>query len=161
MTNDSPTAPVIDRFRGEFFFLSNVTPAVTPHRGRLFPTSEHAYMAARTDDPEVVAKIAATSDPVVVQQIGRSAALVSGWNRVRFVVMEEIVAAKFIHNPELAEKLIATTGSLLVEGNDWHDQIWGSCRCPDHASIPGDNALGVILMTTRMRLKAIRQPDTS
>lgn len=158
MINDLPslTVPVIDRFRGEFFFLSNVSPAVTPHRGRLFPTSEHAYMAARTDDPEVVAKIAAISNPVVVQQIGREAPLISDWNRVRFNVMEEIVAAKFNHDPELAEKLLATTGSLLVEGNDWHDQTWGSCRCTEHASIPGDNALGVILMSTRMRLKAIR-----
>ncbi len=42
--------PVIDRFRGEHFFLSNFYPAVTPHSGHLFPSSEYAYMAAKTDD---------------------------------------------------------------------------------------------------------------
>jgi ribA/ribD-fused uncharacterized protein len=143
---------VIDRFRGGHFFLSNVSPAPTPHRGRLFPTSEHAYMAARTSDAAAIEAIMATADPLDAQRIGRAAALVDDWDRRRFAVMEEIVAAKFGHNLELADKLVATGGTLLVEGNDWHDQTWGSCRCDDHRDTPGANALGVILMAVRMRL---------
>ncbi|CAM4228953.1 Swarming motility protein YbiA [Mycobacterium basiliense] len=144
--------PVIDRFRGEHFFLSNFYPAITPHRGRMFPSSEHAYMAAKTDDRAVIDAILAASDPAEAQRIGRAAPLVDGWEQQRFAVMEEVVTAKFTHNPDLAERLAATTGVLLVEGNDWHDQTWGSCRCDEHRSTPGVNALGVILMSVRMRL---------
>ncbi|WP_205874437.1 NADAR family protein [Mycobacterium camsae] len=148
--------PVIDRFRGEHFFLSNFYPAITPHRGRIFATSEHAYMAAKTDDTDARAAILASVDPLEAQRIGRAAPLVDGWDRSRFPVMEEIVTAKFTHNLDLAAQLHATTGSLLLEGNDWHDQTWGSCRCDEHHDIPGANALGVILMAMRLRLFAKR-----
>ena len=146
--------PVIDRFRGEHFFLSNFFPAVTPHRGREFPTSEHAFAAAKTTDEATIAAIVATPDPGEAKQIGRSAPLVGDWDARRFEVMEEIVTAKFTYNSGLADKLVATAGVLLVEGNTWHDQTWGSCTCPDHQQIPGGNALGVILMSVRLRLTA-------
>lgn len=149
---DALRVPVIDRFRGKFFFLSNYSLAPTPHLGRVFPTSEHAYMAARTDDAGAVAAIAATDDPGEAQQIGRAAHPAPDWARKRFTVMEEIVTAKFTNNPDLAEKLVATAGAVLVEGNDWHDQTWGSCRCDEHRDTPGGNALGTILMVVRMRL---------
>ncbi|BBZ42632.1 hypothetical protein MCNS_56950 [Mycobacterium conspicuum] len=68
--------------------------------------------------------------------------------------MEEIVTAKFVNNLDLAGKLRGTAGSVLVEGNDWHDQTWGSCRCAAHRAVPGANALGVILMSVRMRLES-------
>ncbi len=146
--------PVIDRFRGEHFFLSNYYPAATPHRGRHFPTSEHAYMAAKTNDPDAIAAILATSDPAEARQIAEAATLVDNWARRKFAVMEEIITAKFATNPNLADKLVATAGTMLVEGNTWHDQTWGSCTCDQHRNIPGGNALGIILMTVRMRLAA-------
>ncbi|WP_158014753.1 NADAR family protein [Mycobacterium basiliense] len=145
--------PVIDRFRGEHFFLSNLYPAITPHRGREFPTCEHAYMAAKTDDADAAAAILAAADPLEAQRIGRAAPLVDGWEQQRYAVMDEIVTAKFTHNPDLAKRLAGTAGALLVEGNDWHDQTWGSCRCDEHRETPGANALGVILMNVRMRLE--------
>lgn len=152
MATEALWVPVIDRFRGEHFFLSNFYPAITPHRGHLFPSSEHAYMAAKTDDAGAIETILAAADPAEAQRIGRAAPLVDGWEQQRFAVMEEVVTAKFTHNPELAVRLAATTGFQLVEGNDWHDQTWGSCRCYEHRNTPGANALGVILMTVRMRL---------
>jgi len=152
--NDRLALPVINRFRGEHFCLSNCYPAPTPHRGRLFPTSEHAYMAARTNDADATAAILATTDPLEAQKIGRAATQVDDWDQLRFEVMEEVVTAKFTHNPDLAAKLAATAGAILVEGNTWHDQTWGSCTCDQHRDIPGNNALGVILMAVRMRLTA-------
>lgn len=142
--------PVIDAFVDEYEFLSNLWPAPTPYRGRIFPTSEHAYAAAKTDDPDVIKRIAATDDAAEAKAIGRAAPLVAEWDRRKYAVMESIVEAKFRHNPDLA----ATRGALLVEGNIWHDQTWGSCSCRQHRDTPGDNALGVILMTVRMRLAA-------
>ncbi|WCS18382.1 NADAR family protein [Mycobacterium marinum] len=100
----------------------------------------------------------AAADPAEAQRIGRAAPLVDGWGQRRFDVMEEIVTAKLAHNPDLADKLRATASSVLVEGNDWHDQTWGSCRCDEHRETPGANELGVILMSVRMRLKS-SSPD--
>lgn len=155
MTTAQPlNVPVISSFRGPYFFLSNFSPWITPYGGRQFATSEHAYMAARTDDADAIAAILATADPARAQLIGRAAPLIDGWERRRFTVMEAIVAAKFDHHPDLTAQLIATRGSLLVEGNTWHDQTWGSCTCDRHRDIPGDNALGVCLMAVRMRIAA-------
>lgn len=145
---------VIDRFRGEHFYLSNCYPAPTPHRGQLFPTSEHAYMAARTTDPDAVAAILATPDPLEAQRIGRAARQLGDWATLRYTVMKEIVTAKFTHNPDLAAKLIATGNAVLIEGNTWHDQTWGHCTCDEHRDIRGDNALGACLMAVRARLSA-------
>jgi len=147
--------PIIDAFSGEYRFLSNFADAPTPHRGRLFPTSEHAYAAAKTDDPVAQQVILASPSPAEAKRIGQSVPLTENWEAKKFAVMEEIVMAKFSPNSELADKLAATTGALLVEGNAWHDQVWESCSCDDHRDTPGANALGVILMWIRMRLVAV------
>ena len=147
--------PVIDTFAGEYLFLSNFAAAPTPHRGWLYPASEHAFAAAKTRDAAAIAAIRGTDDPAQAKRIGRAAPLVKGWEAGgKFAAMEEVVRAKFDHNADLARRLLATEGSLLVEGNTWHDQIWGSCRCDEHCDIPGTNALGVILMAARLRLAA-------
>jgi ribA/ribD-fused uncharacterized protein len=146
--------PIIDAFRGEYRFLSNFAEAPTPYRGRLFPTSEHAYAAAKTDDPVAQRAILDSPTPDEAKRIGQSVLLTENWNANRFAVMQEIVLAKFRQTAELADKLVATSGALLVEGNTWHDQTWGSCSCDEHCNAPGGNALGVILMWTRMRLAA-------
>lgn len=148
------SVPLIDKFRGEHYFLSNFYPATTPHRGRGFQTSEHAYMAAKTDDQTAIAAILATSDPAEAKRIAAAAPPVANWNARKFAVMEEVVAAKFDHNPHLADMLVATAGYMLIEGNTWHDQTWGSCTCDEHCDVAGGNALGVILMVVRMRLAA-------
>jgi ribA/ribD-fused uncharacterized protein len=129
--------PLIDSFAGEYLFLSNFAAAPTPHRGWLYPTSEHAFAAAKTRDKAAIAAIRDTDDPARAKQIGRAAPLVDGWESGgKFTVMEEVVSAKFGHNPDLARRLLATEGLLLIEGNTWHDQIWGSCRCDEQATFP-------------------------
>ena len=56
--------------------------------------------------------------------------------------MEEIVRAKFIQNPSLAEKLIKVEGPIQ-EDNSWNDIFWGICNGI------GENKLGIILMKIR------------
>ena len=59
--------------------------------------------------------------------------------------MEEIVRAKFGQNPVLADKLLATGDTLLIEGNTWGDKFWGV----DTRVGQGENHLGKILMKVR------------
>ena len=119
-------------------------------------SSEHAFAAAKTADCAAIAAIIAAPDPAEAKQIARSAPLVEDWDVTRFGVMEKIITAKFTHNQDLGDMLVATGGAVLVEGNTWHDQTWGSCSCGEHQQIPGANALGVILMAARMRLTLAR-----
>ena len=60
--------------------------------------------------------------------------------------MREIVWAKFVQNPELAAKLLATGGRRLEETNWWGDRFWGVYQGE------GKNVLGFVLMETRDRL---------
>lgn len=49
--------------------------------------------------------------------------------------------------PELKEMLLATGDEELVEGNYWHDTIWGVCDGV------GENHLGKMLMEIREDLR--------
>jgi len=145
---------VIDSFRGEHYFLSNFYRCDVPFRGAIFPSSEHAFMAAKTADPSEFHAILAAGTPGEAKKLGRTVSLVPNWDTTRYSVMYDVLLSKFTSNLELRDALRATQGALLVEGNDWHDQTWGSCMCPQHADAPGDNALGIILMALRLRLGA-------
>ena len=144
--------PIIDSFRGEHRFLSNFYPTPTPYRGVVFPASEHAYAAAKTSDPVAFQRVATASTPGEAKELGRGVELIPDWETVKFDAMWQILWAKFTYSTALRNKLLATRGSLLVEGNDWHDQTWGSCVCQRHVSVPGGNALGVMLKALRLRL---------
>jgi hypothetical protein len=66
--------------------------------------------------------------------------------------MEDLLRQKFAPGSELAAKLVATYPRMLIEGNNWHDNYWGSCRC-DVCGFKGMNVLGVLLMTIRAELR--------
>lgn len=70
---------------------------------------------------------------------------------VKLGFMEEIVRAKFLQNPHLAGKLLATKERQLVEGNTWGDTYWGV----DIRTGQGENHLGRILMQVRNELNVV------
>ena len=53
------------------------------------------------------------------------------------------------------EQLLFTEGFDLVEGNHWHDNIWGDCSCNKCNGTKGTNYLGKILMTVREENKMV------
>jgi ribA/ribD-fused uncharacterized protein len=77
------------------------------------------------------------------------------WERIKKQVMLRVVLAKFARNPELAAELRETGNACLIEGNTWHDNYWGDCRCggPSCTGTDGWNYLGQILMAARMVLR--------
>ena len=67
--------------------------------------------------------------------------------------MKDIVTRKFTQNFDLKQKLLHTGNEKLIEGNSWHDYIWGmnfSCTI-------GENNLGKILMEVRDELKGNKE----
>lgn len=91
--------------------------------------------------------------PVGAKQAGRRTTLRPDHNEVKVPVMAFFVGRKFAEHPICRDHLLATGQAYLVEGNTWHDNYWGDCRCGDEpCRAPGVNALGIILMAVRASL---------
>jgi ribA/ribD-fused uncharacterized protein len=118
---------------------------------------EREYQACKTDDPEWSTRILACEHPFGPggsKILGREAPLRPDWEEVKFQVMARCVLAKFLDHPELARQLLATGDALIIEGNTWHDNVWGDCRCGrPECSVTGTNWLGHVLMGVRETLR--------
>lgn len=142
---------MIERFKGEYAFLSNFEPAETMYDGVLYPSSEHAFVAAKTLSPTLRAYIATIATPGAARRYGRKLDLRPDWEDVKVDIMHQIVRDKFIRNPELRKKLLATRGEPIAEGNTWGDVFWGVYH--GAVEISGKNHLGYILMKVRKELR--------
>lgn len=147
---------MIDRFEGEYFFMSNFSNYVVDYDGKVWKTSEHAFQAAKTNIKEEKDLIFSVKSPSQAKTLGGLALMREDWKEVRQKVMYEIVKNKFTQHPELTEKLLKTGNSYLEEGNNWHDTRWGVCYCRLHNG-KGHNWLGDILMTVRKELSEIEE----
>lgn len=145
--------PQINSFQGDYFFLSNYAPARVRLNGLEFPTVEHAYQAAKTLEAGAREKIRAASTPGLAKKMGSKLAKRPDWPEVKVEIMRDLIRQKFEQHPELQERLLATGGAELVEGNTWHDNFWGDCHCPRCAAEPGQNHLGRLLMEMRQHLR--------
>lgn len=143
---------LINKFDGEYDFLSNFYPSPIKIEGIEFPTVEHAFQAMKSLDITERQMIANEPTPGRAKRAGRKVALRDNWEKVKCWVMRECLRKKF-STPELKEKLLSTGNAYLIEGNEWHDQFWGSCYCPDCLRRPGLNMLGQLLMDIREEIR--------
>lgn len=143
---------MITEFDGKYAFLSNFFYAPFVYDGIIYPTNEHFFQAMKTLDQEKRKQIAEAKTPGAAKRMGRQVQLREDWEEVKYTAMRVGVERKFDAHPGLAEKLIATGDAILIEGNSWHDNTWGSCFCPKCAAIAGKNWLGEILMERRKEL---------
>ena len=132
----------IDKFEGEFAFLSNFYPSLVVYENVHYPTVEHAYQAAKSEDSSIRRIMAFHKYPAQAKKAGKYIKLRKDWDLVKLGIMEELVTQKF-QDPALREMLDLTVGYELIEGNWWGDTFWGVCRGQGH------NHLGHILMNIR------------
>lgn len=135
----------INKFSGEYAFLSNFYPAPTkvPWSDILYPTAEHAYQAAKTSDPRERQMIADCRWPGQAKLMGRTLTIRKDWELVKVEVMKCVVLMKFLQNGDLGDRLMLTYDRYLEEGNDHGDMFWGTVNGK------GLNVLGNILMEVR------------
>jgi len=142
----------ISKFRGAFGFLSSFHACRVEHEGRAFESLEHAYQAAKTEDPAERERIAALPTAAEAKRAGRRIAVRGDWDEVKLGVMRDLLRSKF-SDPELRLRLLATGDRELVEGNHWHDLFWGRCTCKRRGhEDEGANHLGRLLMELRSEL---------
>lgn len=133
---------MIDSFKDEYRFLSNFFPAQVTYEGLLYPSTEHAYQAAKTLDLNMREEIRKAPTAGKAKRLGKDVKIRADWLEVRVGIMTDLLKQKFEH-PELNEKLQATGNQDLVEGNTWGDVFWGVCKGS------GENMLGKLLMQIR------------
>lgn len=142
------TEPILE-FRGPTRWLSNFHLVGIVYEGVRYPSSEHAYQAAKTLDIEERRRIASMPKPSDAMYAGRALQARPDWFAVRVQVMTDILRLKFAPGTELAERLLATGDAHLEEGNYHGDRFWGTV----HGK--GRNELGKALMRVRHDLKAL------
>lgn len=143
---------MIDKFDGEFAFLSNFYPSTISDGYTIFPTVEHYFQANKCEYIDDYNAIAAAPTPGKAKRIGRQAILRNDWEQDKMNVMEAALRKKFAI-PKLREQLLATGDAWLEEGNYWHDNFWGVCHCLDCQDKRGLNNLGKLLMKIRADIR--------
>lgn len=137
---------MIDRFDAEYFFLSNFEDSLITYDGITYKNVEAAFHAQKVFDREKKKEFS-NLNPSEAKRLGRRVKLRSDWESVKVDIMTDLVRIKFLQNPDLKKKLLATGDQILIEGNWWNDKFWGVCKGE------GQNYLGRILMMIRKELR--------
>lgn len=139
---------MIVQFRDEFAWLSNFTPAKIKLYGFNYPSVEHAFMSAKSDDLEWKKFcINAGNSPAAIRRLGRLVKLKDNWEEIKIDVMRECLFQKFLQEP-YKTKLLNTGAQYIQEGNYWNDKFWGVCLKTNE----GENNLGKLIMEIRNML---------
>jgi len=155
---------MILQFRGEYGYLSNFAECEIDYNGYVYPSTEHAFMAQKSDEqvlhgdhPDKLKWIAWAEHCAIggfsageIKRQAREVELRPDWNEVKLQVMEDVLRIKFNQEP-FKSKLIATGTQEIQEGNSWGDKFWGV----DLKTGVGENHLGKLLMKIRDELNSI------
>jgi ribA/ribD-fused uncharacterized protein len=132
-------------FFGDYKWLSNFHLVPIYYDGRLYGSTEAAYMATKTLD-EDLRNLLTTYSPLEAKAVGAQLELRPDWDRLKAGVMLDVLRIKF-QVPELREKLLETGDKYIEETNYWNDKYWGTCKGQ------GLNMLGHLIMAVRRSLK--------
>lgn len=133
-------------FFGPYRCFSNFHPCSVVFEGITYPSTENAYMAAKTKDLDKREPLQVLS-PKDAKAYGRSLKLREDWEQVKFDIMYDLNLQKYTNNADLKKILLDTRGRYLEETNWWGDVVWGVCNGK------GENNLGKTLMRVRETLK--------
>lgn len=151
--NTPGVVTAIRRFDGRYAFLSNFYPSAVLLDGFAYPTVEHAFQAAKSREPAHRVACRNVATPGLAKRLGRQVKLRPDWEIYKTGIMLYLLRQKFTRGSELGLLLVTTGTAELVEGNTWHDQFWGDCRCGRYACrAAGRNELGRQLTQVRDEL---------
>lgn len=138
---------MVERFRGEYGWLSNFADVQIPLKGVVYPSVEHAYMAQKSSDPEWI-KFCMFHTAGKVKRKSREIEVRPDWDDVKLDVMQVCLTRKFNQEP-FRTKLIQTGDMYIQEGNYHNDKFWGFCLKTNE----GENHLGKMIMKIRETLR--------
>ena len=113
-----------------------------------WPTVEHYFQAMKFEDEAYQEKIRAADSPKQARKLGRRRfkKIRKDWRKVKVVYMTRALYTKCRTYSNIADELLATGSSKLVE-NSVYDYFWGCGR-----DRRGANMYGQVLMNVRQKL---------
>ena len=133
-------------FFGNYRFLSNFQVADVWYEGILYPSTEHAYQAAKSTNIDIRKEFLSLTCAKAKNK-GQQIEIRENWDIVKYDIMFAVVFDKFFRHDDLRMQLLETGNKYLEETNHWKDNFWGVCDGI------GQNNLGKILMSIRDILK--------
>lgn len=135
---------------GKYRYLSNFHLVPIQYEGIVYPSTENAYMAAKSivtpHDVDERAQMRYLA-PSQAKEAGKLVTLRKDWEEVKVQIMYELNLQKFAWHPELRTALLLTENKFIEETNWWNDRVWGVCDGI------GQNHLGIILMRIRKEIR--------
>jgi predicted NAD-dependent protein-ADP-ribosyltransferase YbiA (DUF1768 family) len=91
---------MIESFRGEYAWLSNMTPVNITYDGIEYPSVEHAYMSAKSHYMEWKSRCAdGQISARQIKQESKGLILRDDWHEIKLDVMRECIDQKFSQEP--------------------------------------------------------------
>ena len=136
-------------YEGRWYFFSSFSAFMVRWRDSDWTTAEHAYQAAKFDDPDIVEKIRRARSAHDAKKIAHAhdEKRIANWDDIKVGIMEGIVRAKLEQHPYIRRKLLETGKAEIVEDSP-SDSFWGRGR-----DWKGENHLGKIWMKLRDETK--------
>ena len=148
LSTDGSVASFYER---TFYTFSNFSSFQVEWKGKLWPTSEHAYQAARymgvrDDLVEKIRNMRSAHEAYDFMRNNRSDERPDWYNEKR-AIMKDIVRCKLSQHKYVQQKLLGTGDALIVEDSPV-DPYWGWGK-----DRQGENNLGKIWMELREELR--------
>ncbi len=135
----------------EFYVFDNFSSFQVEYGGQLWPTSEHAYQAARfkLSAPDIYQEILEARSAHDAQRIAAENITKSDpeWENIKISVMKNILISKVKQHPYVLKKLLESGDRVIIE-DSWRDSEWGWGENKD-----GRNLLGNLWMEIRIIFK--------
>lgn len=138
------------RTKGKHGYMSNFSRHPIIDGDKYYLTSEHFYQSYKFKGKKDEEEIRCATTPGEAAKLGRDRTrpMRKDWEDIKDDVMRCALMFKFMQNPEIRKKLLATGDSLLIEDSST-DYYWGSGE-----EGTGKNKLGLLLMEVRTVLRA-------
>lgn len=129
--------------------LNNFSANAVEINGALYPTSEHAYQAAKCTDPVGKEEVRKAKSPLLAKEVSNvkyKSAKDPDWDNKKLTVMESILRAKLDQHKEVFDALVKSGNEDIAEDSPI-DSFWGRGKDGN-----GENQLGKLWMKIRSEL---------
>lgn len=149
--------PILDCYERDYYIFSNFSAFQLYWKGKIYPTSEHAYHSEKFDDPKIknmIRKMPSAHACFKWAEENKNIRRVD-WDEVKLDIMKEILKEKANQHPYVMKKLKASGDNAIVECS-WRDNFWGWGPNKD-----GQNQLGKLWMEIRKELFSVNPTKDS
>lgn len=107
--------------------FNNFSANAIEYEGEVYPTSEHAYQAAKCESQEAKDDIRHAKSPIVAKEIANGkfkGDRIPDWDVKKLEIMERILRAKLSQHEEVKSALMRSSNDIIEEDSK-EDNFWG------------------------------------